>query len=255
MTAPDASTDNPAPESPGGEGAAPTPMLLQVSKRQWTRMLVACVVALHLLNIPAVLFRFVWPLPGTHYYVEFFGVSAEGKLPTFYSGLTLLAVAALLGLIWAHDRRQHGPLRWYWAALAVIFVLLAMDELLSIHEATTELIRSRLHIEGGWFYNAWVIPAGVGLALLALTFFRFLVRLPARTRGLFLLAGAVYVSGAVGFEILGGAYASVHGDDLAYGVLASVEEVLEMAGIVVMLYALMDHLERHAPQTLVRVVD
>jgi hypothetical protein len=243
------------PQPPRGEAPSPTPILLQVSKRQWTRVLVGCVVVLHLLNIPAVLFRFVWPLPGTHYYVEFFGVSAEGKLPTFYSGLTLLAVAALLALIWAHERRRHGPLRWYWAALSLIFVVLAMDELLSIHEATTELIRSRLHIADGWFYNAWVIPAVVVLAFLALTFFRFLVRLPARTRTLFVLAGAVFVSGAVGFEMIGGAYASVNGDDLGYGVLASVEEVLEMSGIVVMLYALLDHLERQAPQTLFRVVD
>jgi hypothetical protein len=243
------------PDPPGGEAAAQTPMLLQVSKRQWTRVLVGCVVGLHLLNIPAVLFRYVWPLPGTSYYVAFFGVSSEGKLPTFYSGLTLLAAAALLGLIWAHERRQHGPFRWHWAALAVIFVLLAMDEMLSIHEATTEVIRSRLHIVDGWFYNAWVIPAVVVLALAAVTFFRFVVHLPARTRVLFLIAGAVYISGAVVLEMAGGAYASIHGNDLAYGVLASAEEVLEMAGIVVMLFALMDHLERHAPQTLLRVVD
>jgi len=66
-----------------------------------------------------------------------------------------------------------------------------------------------------------------------------IVSLPARTRTLFLIAGAVYVSGAVVLEMAGGAYASTHGTDLAYGALASVEEVLEMAGIVVMLYARM----------------
>lgn len=234
---------------------APTPLLLQVSKREWTRVLVACVVAIHLLNIPAVLFRFVWQFPGSDYYVAFFGVSGEGKLPTFYSGLTFLAAAALLGLIWAHERRQQAPFRWYWAALAVIFVLLAMDEMLSLHEFATDIIRSRLHIEGGWFYNAWVIPAGVVLVLLGVTFFRFVLHLPGRTRMLFVLAGAVFVSGAVGLEMAGGAYVSARGFDLAYGVLASVEEVLEMAGIVVMLYALLDHLERHAPQTLLHVVD
>jgi hypothetical protein len=255
MTGPNASSDHPASDPPGGEAAADAPMLLQVSKREWTRVLVGCVVGLHLLNIPAVLFRYVWPLPGSSYYVEFFAVSGEGKLPTFYSGLTLLAVAALLGLVWVHERRRHGPFRWHWAALAVIFVALAMDEMLALHEVASDFIRSRLHIEEGWFYNAWVIPAGVALGLVALVFFRFLVHLPARTRVLFLLAGAVYVSGAVVLEMAGGAYASVNSYDLAYGVLASVEEVLEMAGIVVMLYAIMDHLERHAPQTLLRVVD
>jgi hypothetical protein len=242
--------DRPAP----GVGQNPTPLLLEVSKRQWTRLLVSCVVVLHLLNIPAVLFRFVWSLPGSSYYVAFFGVSGEGKLPTFYSGLTFLAAAALLGLIWAHERRRHGPFRWHWAALAVIFVLLAMDEMLELHELASDIVRSRLQIEDGWFYNAWVIPAGVVLLFLSVLFLRFVMHLPARTRTLFIVAGAVFVSGAVGLEMAGGAYASVNGQDLTYGVIASVEEVLEMAGIVVMLYALVDHIERHAPQTLLRVV-
>lgn len=255
MRPPDASSDHPAPAPLAGADAVPTPMLLRTSKRRWTRVLVGCVVALHLLNIPAVLFRFVWPLPGTSYYVAMFGVSGEGKIPTFYSGLTLLAAAALLGLISEHERRKHAPFGWHWAALAMIFLLLAMDEMLAIHEMATDVIRSRLHIETGWLYHAWVIPAGVVLGLLAVTFFRFLMRLPARTRMLFLVAGAVYVSGAVVLEMAGGAYASVRGYDLAYGALASVEEVLEMTGMVVMLYAIMDYLERHEPQTLLSVVD
>lgn len=255
MTAGNTSSDHGAPGSPEGVATAPDPVLVHVSKRRWTRLLVSCVVVLHLMNIPAVLFRYVWSLPGTSYYVAFLGVSGEGKLPTFYSGLTLLAAAALLGLIWLHERRQHGAFRWHWAALALIFVLLAMDEMLSIHEMTTDVIRSRLDIRAGWLYHAWVIPAGVVLGLLSVAFVRFVMRLPARTRKYLLLAGAVYVSGAVLLEMAGGAYASVRGYDLAYGAIASVEEVLEMTGIVVLLYGLMDHLERHCPQTHVRVVE
>lgn len=251
MTRPDAPDDHPAPQSP--EAQPPAPVVLRFSKRRVMLVLALCVVVLHLLNVPAVLFRHVSSLPGTDYYVTLFSVSSEGKIPTFYSGLTLLFAAGLFGVQWTHERHQHSRLRWYWAALAVIFVLLAMDELLSVHEMATNVLRSRLGIEEGWLYHAWVIPAGVVLVVVAVVFVPFLRHLPARTRGLLLVAGAIYLSGAVVLEMAGGAHASANGYDLAYGALATIEEVLEMTGILVLLYVLLDHVERYAARTLLHV--
>ncbi len=36
-----------------------------------------------------------------------------------------------------------------------------------------------------------------------------------------------------------------HGFDLIYGIIASVEEIFEMAGIVIFIYALLDYLQTH----------
>ena len=226
---------------------------IEISKNGVTRTLVAMVVALHLLNIPAVIFRYAWPWEGARHYIAFFSVASEGKLPTFYSGVTLLAAAVLLGLIAAHARSRSG-FHLHWAGLGVIFALMAMDEMVAIHELSSGVLRSYLGITGGPLYHAWVIPAIAFLVFLALAYFRFLAALPARSRALFVAAGAIYVAGALGLEMAGSAYTAAYGQDLAYGVLSTVEEVLEMSGIVVFLYGLMDHLEHHAPESSIRIV-
>lgn len=226
---------------------------IEISKNGVTRALIAAVVALHLLNVPAVVFRYAWPWEGARHYIAFFSVAGEGKLPTFYSGVTLLAAAALLGLIAAHQQ-SRGGFRLHWAGLGGIFALMAMDEMVVIHELSSGVLRSYFSITGGPLYHAWVMPALAFLAFLAIAYFRFVTALPARSRTLFVTAGVIYVGGALGMEMVGSAYNAAHGHDLAYGVISTVEEVLEMSGIVLFLYGLMDHLERYAPESRIRIV-
>ena len=224
-----------------------------LSKSGITRALVAAVILLHVLNVPAVLFQYVWPWEWSKHYIEFFGVSGEGKLPTFYSGVTMLVAASLLGLI-ATRAPARGAFRAHWAALGVIFTLLAMDEMVQIHELSTRITRDFFGITGGPLYHAWVIPAMVFLAFMAVAYGRFLWKLPRRSSVLFVVAGLVYVGGALGMEMVDSAYLAARGHDLGYGVLATLEEVGEMSGIVIFIYALMDHLERLAPESRIRIV-
>jgi hypothetical protein len=72
----------------------------------------------------------------------------------------------------------------------------------------------------------------------------FLAALPAPTRGLFIVAGAVYVGGAVGMELVEGyVVEDYHGtENLAFIVASTVEEGLEMVGIVIFIRALMGYL-------------
>ena len=224
-----------------------------LSKSGITRTLTAAVILIHLLNIPALLFLYVWPWEGSKHYVEFFGVSGEGKLPTFYSGVTMLIAAALLGFI-SMRVPARGVFRAHWAALGVIFMLLAMDEMVQIHELSTRITREFFGITSGPLYHAWVIPAMVFLAFMAVAYGRFLWKLPRRSSVLFVVAGVVYVGGALGMEMVDSAYLAARGHDLGYGVLATLEEVGEMSGIVIFIYALMDHLERLAPESRIRIV-
>ena len=226
---------------------------IDISKGGITRALIASVIVLHLFNVPAVVFQYVWAWEGAKHYIAFFGVSGEGKLPTFYSGVTLLAAAALLGLISARAPAR-GAFRLHWAALGVIFALMSMDELVSIHELSSRTLRVLLGITDGPLYQAWVIPAMAFVAFMAVAYVRFLAELPRRSCVLFVAAGLIYVGGALGMEMVGSNYASAHGRDLAYGVIATLEEVGEMSGIVIFIYALMDHLERLAPESRIRFV-
>jgi hypothetical protein len=100
------------------------------------------------------------------------------------------------------------------------------------------------HTTGSLHY-AWIIPAGICVALFVLGYLRFLAKLPAKTRRLFLLAGAIFVGGALGIEAVSGKHASLHGEqNLTYHLIIAVEELFEMAGVVVFIYALLDHISR-----------
>ena len=60
---------------------------------------------------------------------------------------------------------------------------------------------------------------------------------------LFIIAGCLYVSGALGMEMVGGNYRDMVGEvDLNYGLITSFEETLEMAGIILFIYGLLDYL-------------
>jgi hypothetical protein len=48
----------------------------------------------------------------------------------------------------------------------------------------------------------WVIPYGIASAVLALLYFRFVWQLPRVTRARFIVAGLLFVGGALGFEML-----------------------------------------------------
>jgi hypothetical protein len=221
--------------------------VLILSRARVVQFLVGTVVLLHALNLPALVFRYLWDIPGATGYAAFFGVSAEGKLPTFYSGVTLLMAAVLLAAIATHEHANRGRFARHWIGLSLIFVFMAADELLEIHELSIRPMRRVFGITAGPLHFAWVIPAAAMLVLLAITYARFLKALPASSLRSFLVAGVVYVGGALGMELVGGAYLTARGDDVIYGVIATVEELGEMTGVALFIIALLDHLTRIAP--------
>jgi hypothetical protein len=76
-----------------------------------------------------------------------------------------------------------------------------------------------------------------------LIFFRTVVQLRSPTRRLFILAGLIYLSGAIGMESLAGHFVPVWGDQgMMHVFCAATEEFLEMMGIVVFIYALLTYL-------------
>jgi hypothetical protein len=58
-----------------------------------------------------------------------------------------------------------------------------------------------------------------------------------------MIAAALYIGGAVGLELVGGRYAEMHGlKNLTYSMIATAEETLEMAGVIVFIYALLRYI-------------
>ena len=80
--------------------------------------------------------------------------------------------------------------------------------------------------------------------IFTLIVFRTVVQLPSPIRRLFILAGLIYLSGAIGMETVAGHFVvPVWGDQgMKYVFCAAIEEFLEMIGIVVFMYALLTYL-------------
>ena len=136
----------------------------------------------------------------------------------------------------------------YWKILSLIFLFICLDEACSIHEIFNSPMR-KLFNASGFFYFAWVIPAFIFLVIFFLGFWQFLKALPQKTRNLFIKAGTLYVGGALGIELIGGYYAAISAKNtITYFVLATLEESLEMLGIVVFIYALLSYIKLHIEQ-------
>jgi hypothetical protein len=165
-------------------------------------------------------------------------LSYEGNLPTWYSSTLLGLCAAVLALVAASKRRTGDSYRRHWTALAVIFLYIAIDEAVSIHELLNQLFDLP-----GVLYFGWVIPAGILVTVFVLSYAKFWGHLPSRTRIEFLGAGAVYVGGALVVELLLGYWTDRHGDEgLGYGLIDALEESLEIVGITLFLSAALGYL-------------
>ena len=167
-----------------------------------------------------------------------FNVDEEGNIPTLYSTLTLLGCAVLLRVIARTDREAGGRWSRHWTLMSIIFLGLAADEFLALHEE----VDSRLDLSGFTQWS-WVAVGIVFVVAVALVFIRLIVQLPPPVRRLFILAALIYLSGAIVMETVGGHYVTVWGhDSLSYALCTTAEELLEMMGVVVFIYALLRYL-------------
>ena len=181
--------------------------------------------------------------------VPLFDLNREGNLPTWYSGAVLLITGVMLGVIALGKRRARAPFAGHWALLAVIFLYLSFDELTRLHENWGALVESTLtdwrsrDFLGGALWHLWVVPAGALVLLVGLGYLRFVLQLPHPTRTLFVVSGVGFVCGAIGFEMIDGAYGAVGGRrNLTFEAIIAAEESLEMISIAVFLYAVLGYL-------------
>ncbi|MGB5013554.1 MAG: hypothetical protein WBO68_05945 [Pyrinomonadaceae bacterium] len=175
-----------------------------------------------------------------HKLVKLFDLGLEVNVPAYFSVTLLFSAAVLVGLITLITKKQKGSHVIEWAILTFGFLFMGFDELASAHERLIEPTRALLGIETpGLLYFAWVVPAIVLVAVIGTGFVKFLVDLPPRTRTAFMIAGSMYLGGAIGLELFEGACTV---GSLAYNTLVVFEESLEMAGVIVFVWALLDYL-------------
>ena len=173
-----------------------------------------------------------------------FRLDEEINIPTLYSSLALAFCSTLLAIISYMKRAINSNYTGYWKALSLIFLYLAIDEMCTIHEIFNA-IKPILNASG-FLYYTWVIPGSIFVAVFVLIFWRFIQSLPKKTKNLFIIAGTMYVGGAIGMEMIGGYHAEAYGQaTFMYSLITTFEESLEMFGIAVFIYALLSYIASH----------
>lgn len=214
----------------------------EVQPARITRILVGIVVLLSSVSLVVKVAQHELALPHMRALVSMFYVDLESSIPTWYSAMALLFAAVLLGAISYAKYLQRDLYRARWAALACVFLMLSVDEVAMFHELPILPLRAALNARGALYYT-WVIPGGVFVLCMAALFARFLIALPRRTCALFVAAAALYVGGAIGVEMLSGYVAYGSGEEnLAYVLIVTLEEFMEMLGVVVFIHGLLEYL-------------
>ncbi len=171
-----------------------------------------------------------------------FNFDSADSLPNFFQTTTMLLSTLWLWLITKVKQSGQDEFTNYWRVLTATFFLLALDETTNLHTMTAKPLRELLQASN-FLYFTWVVW-GIAFALLFVAaYYKFLRALPARMRNQLLWAGAIFLSGAVGMEMVGGQLHTVYGIESAIVAAAAIlEEVLEMIGILLFNYALLNYL-------------
>ena len=182
-------------------------LTLVISPKKLALGLTLVVLSLILAHVAVQYIKFFQGHPTLFGFHHQLNLDDENNLPAWYSSSALLLSAILLAVIGLANKREGNPYTREWFGLAAIFLYLSLDEAASFHEEMGASLRPMLKAAGyfhGFLRYSWVIPGAMFVLIVALTYLRFLAALPVKTRALFLIAGSLYVGGALGIEMLGG---------------------------------------------------
>lgn len=173
-----------------------------------------------------------------------FHLALEGNISTYFSA-TILAFASVL-LYVIHSTGKGGSLHWLY--LSIFFLFLSVDESAQIHETFGGIAGNKVNSYMGevpsFLKWAWMIPYGALTLGIGLYFLRFTLQLPSSTRNLFCLSGLVYVFAALVLEFFESHFDTLYGpDNLINSLLFPLEEVLEMVGVIIFIYALLGYIK------------
>lgn len=212
-------------------------MPLKSTPQRVLNVLIMLIFALVLGNIYSILnYHYTGNTKGLFKLLNF---DLENNIPTYYSVITLFLCFILLLFI-TYVRKKAGLSYYLWFVLSLCFLFISFDECIEIHERVAVFLRDKFALTGILYY-AWVIPYGILLMVFALVYyFKFLLKLPRKTQRLFLASGFIYVTGAIGFELLAGVFHNpLNKMNNTTSILYTFEESLEMIGIALFIYALL----------------
>jgi hypothetical protein len=222
--------------------AASVPYVLTLSSRSVTRLLVAIVLTLLAIHLGLQWDRF----HGSHTPWEIqqlFDLDEEQSVPNWYSSAALGVAAALAAAIASRARRTGEQDAARWRAVAWILLYLCFDEVAGVHETVNSLSSI-----------SWTVPFGLVALVVGWWMLPWVLRLPPATRNGLIVAGIVYVGGAVGIELVSSQFFDESNKrQFVYALNTVVEEGCEMLGVVIAIRTLLVHMENTTGNATIQV--
>ncbi len=178
-----------------------------------------------------------------------FNMDKEINIPTLYSVLLLLTCAYLARFIGKIQTKISKPIARKWISLQWIFIFLALDEALQIHELL--IIPDLEPFLPPLLRVFWIIPYTIFVIFLLGYFKSLMLNLPNRIRYLTLFSGFIYISGALGVEAFGNFLVhteAIRLNSVIYGLITTMEEAMEMFGLVIFIYTLLHYIVDYQKQ-------
>ncbi len=207
------------------------------------KVLLGAIAALFMLGIVAPLIYHTTRSDGVKHLMLRFDPGQEGNLPTWFASTLLLLAAGsvfAVALVRRHAGERRHLTRWF--LLAGLIFVAAVDEASGFHELLTPATK-RFVETTGFLDNAWMIPVAGLLVVLGIVYLPWLMALPRRTAVLVVLAGAIFIGGAMACEGVGSVVLERQGPGgLPYAMVVATEEAFENLGSAMFLLAMLGHL-------------
>jgi hypothetical protein len=255
-------------------------MVLAIYAKTIVRTIIVAVLFITLAGLAARFALYMWDDVKYLEPLRIFDVGEERSIPTWFESILFLLCSILLAVVAVAKKQRNDRYSLHWSVLSIILLLLSLDEVASIHEAIGQQSERLLHsITGlspsGAFSFFWVVPGAIFVVIVLLAYLRFLADLPQTTRRWILFAGALFVLGALGIEMLTAQVVSSSGaisdwivssfggivdrgtassiPTILKGLQTSVEEMFEMFGLTAFVYALVAYIGSYVEDISVRV--
>jgi len=175
-----------------------------------------------------------------------FDFDDEASVPTWISQLLFLLISASAGLLVVLEKIK--PRKILWGIVSIVALIGSLDEVATLHENVLQSLHLLSFDESSptILANAWLFIVPFLLIATVVFVAKATTLLPKRTIRLIVIAATVYLIGAVVTDIVtSSAIADSNSSTfMTEGVLVAIEELLELIGLSIMLYATVDYTER-----------
>ncbi len=184
----------------------------------------------------------IFNFQGRFFELSLFKLDKKITISTSYASFLLFMCSILIVTILYLKKKEEDRFIPHWIVLAVIFLGLSLSKMISFHTFVFGLARSILS-RIGLFIPSFAV--GLTLILIFILFYlNFYKSFQKHIKKIILFAGIIYVGGSITMEVLSGFSMHYYGrQSLLYSIFSNVEELFEMTGAIIFIYALLLYID------------